>query len=148
MKTFFVFKLNREFNKIARKSSENVYTLLKTLYTHDKKDYLIAYNLFDEMCMNINKGFFDLYLYERLQNDDSYTKFNYVHMYYDYIKGESSKITINNCYMKIKSNIERNIFIDILDEIDNLFICDFKNDYYVLSGDNNKILSNKNLLIK
>ena len=119
---------------LAKKTPYNIYLLLNTIYRHNKKDILVAYHLFNEICMPINKYFFDEYIYDKLELDEYYTKFRYIHMYHDYLNNEESKMEVNNSYIKIKSNKENNIFINNILEINNLFICDFKNDYYLLSG--------------
>ena len=97
---------------------------------------MIAYDLFSELCIPINKCFFDRYVYDKLEGDEYYTKFRYVHMYHDYFNDEESKMIINNSYILIKSNKVDNVFINNILDINNLFICDFKNNYCVLSGGN------------
>ena len=77
-----------------------------------------------------NRDFFNEFIYMKLRYNESYTKYRNVHMYNDYLNGETSKMSINNSHIKIKSNIDNNIFVSNLNGIDNLFLCDFKNDYY------------------
>ena len=134
LKTFYIFKLNREYFLLAKKNSNNIYILLSTIYRQKRKNLLLAYDLFDEICMPINKHFFDRYVYDKLEDDEYYTKFRYVHMYHDYFNDEESKMVINNSYILIKSNKVDNIFVNSLMDITNLFVCDFNNNYYVLSG--------------
>ena len=44
------------------------------------------------------------------------------------------KMIINNSHILIRSNKIDNVFINNIIDLNNLFICDFKNDYYILSG--------------
>ena len=134
MKTFYIFKLNREYNLLAKKTPYNLFILLNTIYRHNKNDLLVAYDLFSEICMPINKCFFDEYIYEKLESDEYYSKFKYIHMYHDYLNNEESKMIISNSHIKIKSNKSNNIFINNLLDINSLFICDFKNNYYKLGS--------------
>ena len=125
MRTFYVFKLNKNYITPAKKEPYNIYLLLNSIYSYKRTDITIPFNLFKEVCIPINKDFFDKYFYDKLNNDEGYTKFKSIHMYHNYFTGEESKMAVNISHIKIKSNIEENIFITNL--IDGLFICDFKN---------------------
>ena len=126
---------NPKFLNIEKKVPYNVYLLFNTIFRQNKKNLVYAYNLFDEMCIPINKYFFDEYLYDKLVNDEYYTKYRFVHMYHDYLNNEESKMVIMNTFIKIKSNKLDNIFINCLLEVDNFFMCDFNSNFYKLCMD-------------
>ena len=130
LKTFYIFNLNKSTHILAKKNSYNIYLLLSTIYNQNKINIISAYNLFNEICNPINKEFYNVYLYDKLKDNEYYTKYRNVHMYNDYMNDEISKLTIMNTHIKIKSNKEDNIFITTIYDLDNLFICDFKNDYF------------------
>lgn len=128
LKTFYVFKLNKNYSVVAKNHPENIYILLNSIYTYKDGDIIVAFDLFNEICISINKDFFNIYFYNKLKNNDEYTKFKNIHMYNNYLTGEVSKMEVNISHIKIKSNIDENIFI--LNMLDNLFICNFKNSKY------------------
>lgn len=130
LKTFYIFNLNKSTHILAKKNPYNIYLLLNTIYNQNKLNIISAYNLFNEICNPINKEFYNVYLYDKLKENEYYTKYRNIHMYNDYMSDEISKLTVMNSHIKIKSNKEKNIFIDSIYELDNLFICDFKNEYY------------------
>ena len=130
LKTFYIFNLNKSTHILAKKNSYNIYLLLSTIYNQNKINIISAYNLFNEICNPINKEFYNVYLYDKLKDNEYYTKYRNIHMYNDYMNDEISKLTIMNTHIKIKSNKEDNIFITTIYDLDNLFICDFKNDYF------------------
>ncbi len=134
LKTFYIFKLNKEYYSIAKKDSLNVYIALKSIYSYKNKDILVPFNLFNEICSPINKDFFNKYIYDKLKILDEYTKFKNIHMYHNYFTNEESKVIINNSHIKIKSNNENNIFIKSISDISNLFICDFSDNYFMLNN--------------
>ena len=134
MKTFYIFKLNKKTLSIARKTPYNIYILLNTIYRQKRKELLKAYNLFDELCIPINNEFFNSYIYEKMKNNEYYTKFKSIHMYNDYLNDETSKMTINLSHIIIKSNKDKNIFINEIEELNDLFICDFKNNKYLINN--------------
>lgn len=125
MRTFYVFKLSKNYIQNAKNEPLNIYILLNSIYTYKRNDITIPFNLFNEVCIPINRDFFDNYFYNKLNNNEGYTKFKSVHMYHNYFTGEESKMTVNVSHIKIKSNTKDNIFLTNL--IDGLFICDFKN---------------------
>lgn len=139
LKTFYIFNLNKSTHILAKKNPYHIYLLLLTIYNQNKINIISAYNLFDEICNPINKEFYNIYLFDKLKDNEYYTKYRNIHMYNDYMNDEISKLTIMNTHIKIKSNKEDNIFITTIYDLDNLFICDFKNDYYNYSINKSKI---------
>lgn len=142
MRTFYIFKLNKNYVSVAKNYPYNIFILLNSIYTYKKRDIIVAFDLFNEICIPINKDFFDKYYYNKLKSNEEYTKFKNIHMYNNYFTGEVSKMIVNISHIKIKSNIEDNIFITNL--IDNLFICDFKENWFIYK---NKIID-KHVVVK
>jgi len=137
LRTFYVFKLKKNYTNIAASKPNNIYIMLKSIYSYKKKDIIVAFNLFDELCSPINIEFLNKYIYDKLKNNDSYTKFKNVHMFHDYFTDEESKMSVLKSHIKIKSTKENNIFINNISYLTNLFVCDFifnKYNYF----DNNK----------
>ena len=130
LKTFYIFNFKKSTHILAKKNPYHIYLLLLTIYNQNKINIISAYNLFNEICNPINKEFYNVYLYDKLKDNEYYTKYRNVHMYNDYMNDEISKLTIMNTHIKIKSNKEDNIFITTIYDLDNFFICDFKNDYF------------------
>lgn len=128
LKTFYIFKLNKNYSDVAKRNPENIFILLNSIYTYKKSDILVAFDLFNEICLPINKNFFNIYYYDKLKSLEEYTKFKNIHMYNNYLTEEVSKMEVNNCYIKIKSNMNDNIFLNNL--LEYMFICDFKNRNY------------------
>lgn len=122
-----MFKLNKNYIPVAKNNPYNIFILLNSIYTYKKSDIIVAFDLFNEICIPINREFFDKYYFDKLKEREEYTKFKNIHMYHDYFTGEVSKMIVNISHIKIKSNKEDNIFI--LNLIEGLFICDFKNNF-------------------
>ena len=134
MRTFYIFKINKEFKIITKDKPYNLYLALDNIYRMDAKDINLAYTLFDQICdvsktVNINSSIFN-----ELKDNDTYTKFNNSHLIYDYYSQENSKLTINTSYIKLKSTSNNPIFFKTLKNIPNLFVVDFgSKDYFWLS---------------
>lgn len=144
MKTFYVFKIKNNYISIALSNSTNLYLLLKSIYQYKNKDILVAFNLFNELCLPINIDFFNKYIYDRLKDDDLYTKFKNTHLYHDYFSGEESKMIIYKSHIRIKSNKDNNVFLCNLKDLTELFVCDFMNEYYrYYNGNKSSVIRNR-----
>lgn len=141
MKTFYLFKINKYYINIAKKTPNNMFILLNSIYRHKKSDINTAFDLFNEICLPINTDFFNDYIFKKLKIHEEYTKFKSTHMYYNYFTDEVSKMVVGKSHIRIKSNISDNIFIINLSDLGNLFICDFDNNYsyYFLNKDKIKL---------
>ena len=141
MRTFYLFKLNDVYKKVAVSNSDSLYLLFKSIYDYDKKDILIAFDLFDEICLPINIEFIDSFIFNNLKIDENYTKYRNIHMYNNYLTNEVSKMNVLKSHIKIKSNLYDNIFIKNIKEITELFVCDFMHNKYEYNNKkNNKLL--------
>ena len=130
MKTFYLFKINKNYINVAKSTPNNIFILLNSIYSHKKEELDIAFNLFNEICLPLNTDFFNDYIFKKLKSSEEYTKFKNVHMYYNYFTDEVSKMVVGKSHIRIKSNVSENIFIINLKDLGNLFMCDFKNSYY------------------
>ena len=130
MRTFYIFKLNSVYEKISTENPANIYLLFKSIYTYDKSNIDIAFDLFNDIVLPINSNFINEYIYNKLKNSDGYIKYRNIHMYNNYFTNEVSKMSVLNSYIKIKSNLYNNIFINNLEEITSMFVCDFLSDKY------------------
>ena len=144
MRTFYLFKLNNIYSSIAENKPNNIYLLYKSIYTYDKKDIIVAFDLFNDISLPINIDFIDTYIFNKLKIDENYTKYRNIHMYNNYLTNEVSKMNILKSFIKIKSNFEDNIFINNLKEITSLFVCDFMYNNYEYFKISNKLQRNKN----
>ena len=136
MRTFYLFKLNDIYSSIACSKPNNIYLLFKSIYTYDKKDILVAFDLFNDISMPINTDFIEIFIFNKLKIDENYTKYRNIHMYNNYLTNEVSKMSVLKSHIKIKSNMYNNIFINNLKDITNLFVCDFifdKYDYFKMN---------------
>jgi len=143
LKTFYIFKINKNYLSLSKTTPENMFVLFKSINNHKKEDIIVAYDLLKEISLPINRDFFNEYIYMKLRYNESYTKYKNVHMYNDYLNGETSKMNVNNSHIKIKSNKEDNVFVSNLIDIDNLFLCDFNRDYYKYLTNKEKTISKR-----
>ena len=116
---------------------DSIYILFKSIYTYDKGNIFIAFDLFNDICLPINTDFINNYIYNKLNKDEYYTKFKNIHMYNNFFTNEVSKMSVLKSHIKVRSNSINNIFINNLREITDYFVCDFIYDNYELFSNNN-----------
>lgn len=134
MRTFYIFKINKEFKVITKDKPYNLYLALDNIHNMNSKDLKLAYKLFDEICDVNTKSNINNSIFNELKENDSYTKFNNNHIIYDYYTRENSKLIINKSYIKLKSTSNNPTFFNILKNFPNLFVIDFNSkDYFWLS---------------
>lgn len=134
MRTYYIFKITPEFKTLTRNQPYNLYLALDNIHTMDKKDISLAAKLFEEVCTEVDVRSLNLSIFNILQDNDSYTKFNNHHIINNYFTDESSKLTVSKTYLKLKSTINNPTFFSTLKVFSDLFVVDFAmRDYFWLS---------------
>lgn len=134
MRTFYIFKISKEFKTITKNKPYNLFLALDNIHNMDSDDVSLACRLFEEICDKPNVKELNLSIFNELKNSDYYIKFNNNHLINNYYTTENSKLTINKTYLKLKSTLNNPTFFKTLRIIPNLFVIDFSSkDYFWLS---------------
>ena len=133
MRIYYIFLIKKEIYEITKNKPENLYKLLESIYLLNNDDVVLGHK------KNIHK------LISETNNDNiSYTCYRNAHMINDFLNNETTKLILNNSHIKIKSNSFYPTFFRNLENLPNLFVCDFINvDYFYLK----KISLKKSLLV-
>lgn len=133
MRTFYIFKINKEFATLTKNCPYNLFKSMEQIYYADKNDVSTAYNIYEQIILPLNKMKINLDLFSQYREDDHYTKFRDTHMINNFYNDEQTKLIVNSSYMVLKSTKSSPTFLDDLRELENLFVCDFENkDYFWL----------------
>lgn len=117
-----------------------LYKALENIYYMNIDNVKEAYELFDYLIQKVNKDLINNLLKSIYFDNINYINYRYSHIINDFLKNESSKLEINNAYIKIKSNIAVPSFLLDFKNINNIFVCDFaSSDYFYLK----EIVKNK-----
>ncbi|MCI8498384.1 MAG: sporulation inhibitor of replication protein SirA [Bacilli bacterium] len=134
MRTFYIFKINKEFKIITKNKPYNLYLALDNIHNMDRSDVLLATRLYEEVCDKNDVISLNMSIFNHLSESDYYTKFNNAHIINNYFTDESSKLTVNKTYLKLKTTLNNPTFFETLKNIPNLFVVDFTSrDYFWLS---------------
>ena len=118
------------FQTFYNDKSNILFKMFNEIYSSNDQDLINKFRLFEQITIPINKKIFNNYIMLKHRDDIFYTKNDNVHTIEN--DKEISRLTINNTFLKIKSNKNINSFIkDIVDSKECLFIIDFQNkDYF------------------
>ncbi len=130
MRTFYIFKINNMFQTFYNDKSNILFKMFNEIYSSNDQDLINKFRLFEQITIPINKKIFNNYIMLKHRDDIFYTKNDNVHTIEN--DKEISRLTINNTFLKIKSNKNINSFIkDIYDSKESVFVIDFQNkDYF------------------
>ena len=142
MRLYYIFSIRDDILKITKDNPERLYTLLKSIYSLDKKDSKLGYKVFERTCNFFDKRNINLHIKELNSCNYSYTCFRDSHIINDFYNNESTRLTINYSHLVLKTNILYPKFLSEIRNLKNLFICDFTNeDYFYLKDiDTKKII--------
>ena len=140
MRTYFAFKIKKEFVSLYKDNSRNLYEVLKHLYFMKKHEMNYGLNLFTQLTEKIDKYELNKQIYVNYHKDMTYSKNGNDHIINNLYKDEISVLTIKNSYILITANHNYSSFFNILSSLGvDYFICDFEyQDYFWL--DDLKIL--------
>ena len=133
MRTFYIFKINRELAILTKDSPYNLFKSMEKIYKMDKQDFNLGMQLFDQLAVPLDKERINNRLFNKYKDNDHYTKFRNIHRINNRYKPEESKLVVNQVYILLKSSVVMPIFLRSLNFDSNLFACDFENkDYFWL----------------
>ncbi len=139
MRIYYIFLIKDEAYKIGKEKPGNLYKILESIYLLNNDDVVLGFKMFDKICKIIPKKNFNKLLDENNIDSMSYTHFNNTHMINDFLGNETTKLILNNSHIKVKTNSPYPTFFKNLQNIPNLFVCDFiNNDYFFLKKVNVK----------
>ena len=118
------------FQTFYNDKSNILFKMFNEIYSSNDQDLINKFRLFEQITIPINKKIFNNYIMLKHRDDIFYTKNDNVHTVEN--DKEISRLTINNTFLKIKSNKNINSFIkDIYDSKESVFVIDFQNkDYF------------------
>lgn len=133
MRIYYIFLVRKEVYEMTKSKPENLYKLLESIYLLNNDDVVLGYKMFDKICLTLPKKNFHKLIHDTNIENISYTCYRNAHMINDFLQNETTKLMLNNSHIKIKSNSFYPTFFKTLENIPNLFVCDFINmDYFYL----------------
>ena len=134
MKTYYIFKIKKEFINLYKDSPSVLYNILRNIYYLNKEEVEYGYNIFNQLTNPLEKNKIDRDLFIKFHRDIPYSKRKNIHYINNLYRNEISRLVVNNSYFKLELEQNFSSFFNILkEETDNLFACSFqKCDFFFL----------------
>ena len=135
MRRFYIFSIRKELMSLYKENPGNLYKILNSIYGMNEEELTYAYNLFQQICVNIDNLSLNNKLYLKMHNDLVYTKIDNEHIINNLYKDEVSVLKVKKSHLVLDCNSSYSSFFQFLNSQDsNFFVCDFKaSDYFFLS---------------
>lgn len=132
MRTFYIFKMKKEFVSLYQNSPGSLYNVLKHLYYMKRHEMSYGFNLFQQLTEKIDKNKLDGEIYIKYHDEMVYSKNHDEHIINNLYKDEISILIIKSTYILINANRNYSSFFTILESLgDEYFVCDFvSQDYF------------------
>lgn len=145
MRTYYIFKINKYFAYIYKRFPFKMYKIIEELYHTKEYDILLSYKYYQRFAIEFNKLAINEYIYNLNKRNKNYQRDNNIHII---INEKYNKLTINQMCIILKTNDIYSVFLNDLNVyLDNIFICDFKNnDYFWLDSLNKDRQNNLSLV--
>ena len=132
MRTFYIFKINKEMGILLKNNPYNLYHTLEGIYFLDKANISLGKDLLDQLIVPIDKLQYNKILFEKNKDNDFYMKFKDTHRIINKYRNEDTNILVKSSYILARTNIINKDFTKYM-PINDLFACDFENkDYFWL----------------
>ena len=133
MRTYYLFEIKDIVLKNYKNNYNELYELLESIYKLKNEDIVLGYDIFAKVANQIDKDKISNYLRDKNIQSENYICYNYTHIINDYYSDESTRLSINNSHIKIKTNKNAPSFFYNIRNFNNIFVCDFYNrDYFLL----------------
>ena len=135
MRTYYIFKINKYFAYIYKRWPYRMYKIIEELYHTKDYDMLISYRYYKRFALEFNKLAINEYIYNINKTNKSYHRDNSIHIINN---DKYNKLIIKTTCLILTTNDIYSVFLNDLNiYLDNIFICDFKNnDYFWLDSVN------------
>lgn len=132
MRTFYIFRMKKEFVNLYKESPNSLFNVLKHLYYMKRHEMNYGFNLFSQLTEKIDKDKLDRNIYIKYHDEMIYSKNHNEHVINNLYKDEISILTIKNAYILVTANQNYSSFFSVIGNLgDDYFVCDFTyQDYF------------------
>lgn len=133
MRTFYVFKINRELAVLMEDAPYNLYKTLEDIYLLGNERASFGKDLLDQVIVPLEKEKYNKLIYEINKDNDFYMKIGNNHRIVNKYRKEETNIIVKNSHILLKTNSLNKNIKSFLPSND-FFVCDFASkDYFWLS---------------
>lgn len=132
MRTFYIFRINKEMGILLKESPYNLFRSLESIYLLDHQSVGFGKDLLDQLIVPIDKEKYNRLIFDKNKENDFYTKIGDSHRIVNKYRKEDTNIIVKNSHILLNTNIINKNIRKFL-PLSGLFACDFENkDYFWL----------------
>ena len=136
VRTFYIFKIKKDFYNLYLNSPSNLYNVLKQLYYIKKTNLEYGFSIFNQLTDKIDKANLDKEIFIKYHQEMIYSKNGNDHIINNLYKDEVSILSIKKTHLLINANRNYSSFFNIINKLgNNYFVCDFTNQDYFWIND-------------
>ena len=133
MRNFYIFNITDEIAILTKNNPYNLFKVFENIYYLDKDEYNTALDVLEQITLPMEKEVIKNNILSRYKDNDFYTVINNKHTFNNLYLAEITNLYVKSTYLLLKSSAIKPVFFKELQDISNLFICDFDNkDYFWL----------------
>ncbi len=133
MRTFYIFKINKELSTLLSDRPYTLYKTLESIYLMDKENISMGKELLEKVTVQIDTLAYNKLIYEMNKDNDFYMKIGNSHRVFNKYRIEETNILVKRTHILMTTNVLVKNIHSFLPTND-LFVCDFQNrDYFWLS---------------
>ncbi|MBR1414207.1 MAG: sporulation inhibitor of replication protein SirA [Bacilli bacterium] len=133
MRNFYMFNISDEIAILTKNNPYNLFKVFENIYYLDKDEYNTAMDVLEQITLPMEKEVIKDNILAKYKDNDFYSVVNNKHTFNNLYLAEVTNLYVKSTYLLLKSSAIRPVFFKELQDISNLFICDFENkDYFWL----------------
>lgn len=128
-----MFNISDEIAILTKNNPYNLFKVFENIYYLDKDEYNTAMDVLEQITLPMEKEVIKDNILAKYKDNDFYSVVNNKHTFNNLYLAEVTNLYVKSTYLLLKSSAIRPVFFKELQDISNLFICDFENkDYFWL----------------
>lgn len=135
MRSFYIFQINNDIEKVTKESPYELYHSLETIYYRTHEDENLGYVFLNQLIKPIAVKELDVALFKKYKENYFYMKYRNMHSMHDVYRKENTKLTLYKTYIKLETDVIKPRFLEELKKNHSFFVCDFESvDYFWLDS--------------
>ena len=134
MRTFYIFKINRELAILTKEIPYNLFKTIDNLFYLDSFNMGISNKMYHNIFLKFEPDYVNKRINSLFKNNRFYSYDGSVHTLNNKYRPENSTLKVYKTHIILKTDaVNPSLLVNFLSS-DNLFVCDFKNrDYFWLN---------------
>ena len=105
MRTFYIFKINRELSILLLENPYTLYKTLENIFLMNRDSVSLGKEILEQVTNIIDAKTYNEMIYEKNKDNDFYIKIGNKHQIYNRYRDEETTIIVKNTHILMKTNV-------------------------------------------